>query len=360
MSLGINHEAFLACASQRMIRYSRSEKFMRWVCRYLLMHLKPAQVSIALYDNEAKTFSIEVSQGKYKIPRRLISLQDDNPLVQWFLQQHGGIPKPRRSHRCLTAGKLRQESSPASEAMLRELLLHHAEVCLRIETRNRLAGYLLIGARETPEPYTEEDLVFLRILANNIGTEIEKEEYYSQSFSDPLTGLLNRTTMLDSLQNLMDKAAKGDSETDFAVAMIDIDNFKFINDHFGHLTGDQAIKAAAGLIRNGIRESDLAFRYGGEEFLLILKKTSRDPHKLVSKSEFEFDISIVLERLRDKCVARPLSCAGKLVPFSISTGVTFMRALDQKPEALILQADQALYQAKKGGKNRVVVYREGV
>ncbi len=360
MSLGINHEGFLAYASQRMIRYSRSEKFMRWVCRYLLLHLKPVQVSIALYDIGTKTLSIEVSQGKHKIPRKLISLQDDNPLVQWFIQQHGGLPRTKRSHRCITAGKLRQESSPASEAMLRELLLHHAEVCIRIETRERLAGYLLIGSRIDHTPYTEEDLVFLRILANNIGTEIEKEEYYTHSFSDPLTGLLNRTTMLDSLQNLMDKASRGEPGIDFAVAMIDIDDFKFINDHFGHLTGDQAIKAAAGLIRSGIRESDLAFRYGGEEFLLLLKKTTRDPNKLISKSEFEFDISVVLERLRDKCVSRPLSCAGKLVPFSISTGVTFMRSSDQKPEALILQADQALYQAKKSGKNRVVVYREGI
>lgn len=356
MNLGMNHEGFLAYASQRMIRYSRSEKFMRWICRYLLLHLKPLQVSIALYDSDKKTFSIEVSQGRHRIPRKLISLRDDNPLVRWFLLEHGGIPRPRRSRRCLTVPHLKQESGPAAEAMLRELLLHHAEVCLRIETRDRLAGYLLIGRREDGQPYSREDLAFLQTIANNIGTEIEKEEYYSHSYTDPLTGLLNRSTLLESLQNLLDKAARAPEDTDFSVAMIDIDDFKWINDHFGHLTGDQAIKAAAGMIRAGIRESDLAFRYGGEEFLLIMKKCARDSERHIPRAEFETDIRAALERLREKCVSRPLACAGKLIPFSVSIGVTFLRSPQQKPEALILQADQALCQAKKTGKNKVLVY----
>ncbi len=360
MSLELNHEGFLAYASQRMIRYSRSEKFMQWVCHYLHLHLKPTQVSIALYNKQTKTFSIEVSEGRHKIPSKLISLPDTNPLIHWFVEERGETLRGRRAHRWITAEQLREAGSAESEAILRELLLHHVEVCFKIETHERLAGYLMIGPKESGASYTEEDIVFLQTLANNLSIEIEKEEYWSNSFSDPLTGLLNRSTMLDRLQDMLIKAQTDSSAHDFAIAMIDIDDFKMINDHFGHLTGDQVIRAAASMIRAGIRETDHAFRYGGEEFLLILKKTSRDPQRIPTRAEFEADIQAVLERLREKFVARPLMCLGKMVPVSFSAGVTFLRDSAQSPEALILQADQALYRAKHEGKNRVIVYEDGV
>ncbi len=358
MSLELNHEGFLAYASQRMIRYSRSEKFMQWVCRYLQLHLKPTQVSIALYNNQSKTFSVEVSEGRHKIPPRLISLPDTNPLIRWFLEERGETLRGRRAHRWITVEKLREQVTQESEAILHELLLHHAEVCFKIETQERLAGYLMIGPKESGVPYSDEDIVFLQTLANNLSIEIEKEEYWANSFSDPLTGLLNRATMLDRLQDMLAKSRNNDPAFDFAIAMVDIDDFKMINDHFGHLAGDQVIRTAASMIRAGIRETDHAFRYGGEEFLMILKKTSRDPQRIPTRAEFEADIEAVLERLREKFVARPLMCLGKMIPVSFSAGVTFLRDSAQSPEALILQADQALYKAKHEGKNRVVVYRE--
>jgi len=352
----MNHEGFLEYASKRMIRYEHSDKFMRWVCRYLLLHLQPSQVSVALYDTTDRSFCIQVSEGRYRIPSRLISLTATSPLIQWFFESNTGEPRVRRSHRVMTQKQAGEQGIDQGNEILEELLRHHVEVCIRIETREKLAGYLLLGCREDGVPYTDEDLTFLQILANNIGIEIEKEEYLHHSRNDYLTGLYNRTTLQETLDLLCRRYRQGQLE--FAAAMIDIDNFKAINDRYGHLVGDQVIRCIADFIRAGTRKTDSSYRYGGEEFLILFKKTSRNPYRRIRDDEFCGDITMVVERLRQKVSTYPITCLEYVIPLSISIGLTFLTPGSSNPDSLIAEADHALYEAKNTGKNKVVVFQK--
>ena len=125
-----------------------------------------------------------------------------------------------------------------------------------------------------------------------------------------------------------------------AVLLIDIDHFKSLNDRYGHLAGDRMIEHVAALIRSGLRASDMACRWGGEEFLVVLKDCAAD------------DARQRAETLRALIGASPLSISGAAVTATVSVGVTAF-ATDDTPVRLVDRADRALYAAKGAGRDRV-------
>ncbi len=126
--------------------------------------------------------------------------------------------------------------------------------------------------------------------------------------------------------------------------MVDIDFFKSVNDHHGHATGDQVIKAVADVLKTCTRDSDLVGRYGGEEFCVVLPKLHLDK------------AAEIAERIRQTIEKK--SCSG--VNITISLGVSCLESNTNKPDELINQADKALYAAKKSGRNRVVTWGKDV
>lgn len=158
---------------------------------------------------------------------------------------------------------------------------------------------------------------------------------------DSLTGLYARGVFFEKAQAVLQMANVGDA---FAVVMLDLDHFKRINDTHGHLVGDKVIAHAARLLSGSVRLHDLAGRYGGEEFCLLLHDCdSERAHRFVQR---------VLHRTE-----QPLSLRdGRSLPFSFSVGFTIFRMEDRAPplEQLLDRADQALLQAKAQGRNRAV------
>jgi diguanylate cyclase (GGDEF)-like protein len=152
---------------------------------------------------------------------------------------------------------------------------------------------------------------------------------------DPLTGLLNRNALkrLRTKPEAMQRLNAGI----YTLAVIDIDHFKQVNDRHGHLLGDQALRAVARVVADGIRQSDLAVRYGGEEFLLVLPSTPL-------AGAFE-----IAERIREAVtqVALPF-------PITVSIGLAAGDPAIDLPEQVFERADQALYRAKAGGRDKVV------
>ena len=351
-----HHNSFLEFTSERMRGVSVGEDFMDWVAKYLVTHMKPMHVSIALYDSAKSTYPVKVSTGRRRIPLSLVALDRESLLVRWF-QQEGLTPHfIRRSHRLITFQDFKVDPQPLSHLIMEEMKRHRVDVCAKIETPHRLAGYLLIGPREDEKPYTSEDLTFFQILANDIGVQIEKEEYYQLSHFDPLTGLLNRHSLPDKFQQMVRHVKILGGE--FGVALIDIDNFKTINDKSGHLTGDQILRIVAEIIRSSVRRTDIAFRFGGDELLILFGMTSRDPSVMVIESkEFHSGIYQALDRIRRKISERPLNCLGQQVPVTVSIGLSFFAHDTVKNhEELIQEADQALYASKRYGKNLISVY----
>lgn len=165
---------------------------------------------------------------------------------------------------------------------------------------------------------------------------------------DNLTGLLNRKTLtaqitkiLRTLQN-RHRRNSDHSSGDYCVAMFDIDHFKRINDVFGHIYGDNALLQFANLMRESFRENDQLFRYGGEEFVVLLNNVDTR------------QAQIVLERFRTKVDNHTFPQIGKM---TTSIGVALIRQ-DELPMEAINRADSALYYAKEHGRNQTRIHEE--
>ncbi len=156
---------------------------------------------------------------------------------------------------------------------------------------------------------------------------------------DQLTGVLNRRGLEEIFAKETARATRHD--TTLCVALIDIDNFKKLNDSMGHQAGDEALIHLAGICRDTLRPQDTVARYGGEEFIVLLPETSLD------------DAVIALTRLQRELTKKFFLHANEKILITFSAGVTQM-TVDDNQSSVIKRADEAMYQAKQSGKNRVV------
>lgn len=165
-------------------------------------------------------------------------------------------------------------------------------------------------------------------------------------WTDPLTGLNNRRVLTDRLQAIFE--AQRDAGQDLSIVMIDIDHFKNLNDTMGHLCGDELIKFTADLIRGSLRADDIAIRYGGDEFTLLLPGVGAN------------EAAAVARRLTTLFGQRAMLFSGVSPRPSLSAGVASLRrSVPASAEELLAMADKALYEAKQAGRNQVAVCGAG-
>ena len=186
----------------------------------------------------------------------------------------------------------------------------------------------------------EGELANSRAELGELRTNLESIRY--ESMIDPLTGLANRKHFDKSIERAIANAGVGN--TPLALLMIDIDHFKRFNDHYGHQTGDQVLRLVAMSIKHAIKGTDIACRYGGEEFGVILPETSF------------LSAQAVAERIRNTVRAREVvkkSTGQTLGRITVSIGVAAFQIADRK-QRLIERADSRLYAAKRAGRDQVV------
>jgi diguanylate cyclase (GGDEF)-like protein len=164
--------------------------------------------------------------------------------------------------------------------------------------------------------------------------------------TDGLTGLYNRQ-FFDSSMRRETKRAERYGLT-FSLVLLDLDNFKVVNDHHGHQVGDEALSACSEIIRESLREIDVPCRYGGEEFAIILPETERAGAFIVS----ERIRSDVEERFRTQPIRN------YKLDLSLSGGVAIYPIDSSSEEELLTMADQALYRSKRDGKNRITLHAD--
>ena len=158
--------------------------------------------------------------------------------------------------------------------------------------------------------------------------------------TDALTGLYNRRYLETHLSQMIDHAANRGK--DISVLILDVDYFKSVNDTHGHDTGDRVLQEMAGRLRSAVRSSDLACRTGGEEFVVVLSGTDLHTAERVG------------ERVRKLVASKPfLASAGSHLSITVSMGVASLTHADLSPDDILKRADQALYRAKREGRNRV-------
>ena len=178
-------------------------------------------------------------------------------------------------------------------------------------------------------------------VARNITPRKELEEQLRRaSVIDPLTGAFNRRKLLEVLAERF--AAHRRYGEACAVVMIDVDHFKQVNDRYGHSVGDEALVALVDIGRGILRENDLLARFGGEEFVLVLPQTDLDHARRVA------------ERFRLAVIEQLPMQYPDIPTFTVSQGVAVMRSDDASHEGALNRADDALFEAKRQGRNRVV------
>lgn len=224
-----------------------------------------------------------------------------------------------------------------------------------ITMADRKIGVLNLADKVGGGKFDEIDLSLLEIIGPQIAVALESAEWQERatqfqlmSITDPLTGLLNRRYLEERLTDELNRSQRYDYS--MSCLMIDIDDFKSYNDRNGHQAGDVALKMTAHALKASLRSADVACRYGGEEFCIVLPQTS------LSEAE------VIAERMRERVATKEYPF-GKSQPHgavTVSIGIsTFARHVDTA-EKVIAAADRALYNAKAKGKNRIEFYTENL
>jgi diguanylate cyclase (GGDEF)-like protein len=191
--------------------------------------------------------------------------------------------------------------------------------------------------------FLEEELCIIERLASTLVFPLRNAKLYQlalrAALKDELTDFGNKRALASSLHREAELAIRHNSP--LSITMLDVDHFKAINDCYGHIAGDSILKDLAATIKKCARQSDLCFRYGGEEFLLILDNTDEQQAYLVA------------ERIRKAVAEFTYLYNGKIIPVTISLGTA---TFDQKEtlESFQTRADKALYVAKNEGRNIVI------
>lgn len=226
-------------------------------------------------------------------------------------------------------------------------------ICIPLVAQNETLGLLYLELSSefnvTSDLQSDEST---RLLLNNIAEQISlalanirlRETLRYQSIRDPLTGLFNRRYLKELLDRDLERAER--KNISMALIMIDIDHFKRFNDTYGHEAGDMVLREMGRAMNEGFRGSDIACRYGGEEFLLFLYDTSLE----VAEKRAE-ELSQKIKHIQIKYGATVLE------KITISQGIAMFPENGTTAEELIEAADKALYKAKHEGRDRIVVYK---
>ena len=225
---------------------------------------------------------------------------------------------------------------------------------LPLKLNGRTIGVLNLADKSSGAPFGADEIAMLSTIATYAAVALERAEYLRQteelkriSITDVLTGFLNRRYFHERLIEEIERSKRHASA--MSLAIMDLDDFKVLNDTYGHQAGDEALKAIARCVHGSIRAIDVAARYGGEEFTLILPQTDK------------LEARLIAERICHEVAA--LTVSHQLLEgyeqLTVSIGLATYPDDARTPEELIRCADRALYVAKDRGKNQVIAFGDG-
>ena len=197
--------------------------------------------------------------------------------------------------------------------------------------------------RRSESPPGAVDIAYMELIGDWLGNALhqsaQKDLLQRIALTDPLTGLPNRRAAEERLQKERARAPR--DGYGFALALVDLDHFKMVNDRYGHAVGDEVLKAVARSFEAGLREGDWVARWGGEEFLFVLHGCGAE------------EAAGIMERLAGQARATPVQTSVGAIPLSFSAGVAAFDANDSDTQPILERTDGALYQAKAEGRDRI-------
>jgi diguanylate cyclase (GGDEF)-like protein len=269
-------------------------------------------------------------------------------VASWGTQPAGGAAFPPDQCWALRNGRHHVVEDTSSGILCQHLPSPppRAYLCMPLVAQGSSLGVLHVACEPIGESLSEARQRLAETVAGHLGLGLAnvqlREILRSQSIHDPLTGLFNRRYMEETLEREVHRARRGHQP--MAILMMDVDGFKHQNDAFGHDAGDAVLRQIAGLFQGKLRREDIACRYGGEEFVLVLPDAS-----LESAARRAEQLRVAVKEMR---VPHNDLVLG---PITISIGVAAFPDHGENAAGLLKAADAALYEAKGAGRDRVSV-----
>lgn len=313
------------------------ERLLQTILEKSIQLIKAEQGSLMLLNHESSELLIKAQKSSHSITTENTRLRPGHGIAGKVLES--GVPLLVKD----------VEKDPRINHKNRPQYKTKSFVSIPLKIEDRLSGVLNIADKATGEAFNETDLKLLQSFAANAEIAIERSLLYKKtkelqklSITDPLTGILNRRYLNNRLSEEIARYSR--YRQCFSFLMVDIDGFKEYNDTYGHLTGDNILKTLATTLANSLRPTDITARFGGDEFVSILPQTPKA------------DAIVIAKRLRENIEkARiPAPEESPCDKFTVSIGLTTYPDDASSVTELLEKTDQALYLAKKGGKNKLV------
>lgn len=295
--------------------------------------------SLMLFDEKKETLRIRYAKGLSPKLMRTVKVRPGEESVSGWVAEKG---KPLLVEDVETHPLFRRKNRAkySTKSLLSVPLLIRSEV----------VGVLNVNNKRNDEAFTAEDQEVLMMLASQAAVAIENARLYEDlerlAITDGLTKLYVPRHFHEELDKELRRATR--YQRDLSLLMIDIDHFKNINDTYGHPQGDVVLQELAGLLRRYGRQDDIIARYGGEEFVVALVETN------------EQGAALAAERIRRAVENHEFELGEQRVPITVSVGVAHFPGDASTKKDLIAHADQALYAAKRAGRNRVCLFSRDV
>jgi diguanylate cyclase (GGDEF)-like protein len=293
---------------------------------------------LMLQQHESGDFSMKYVQPETTLKKELI-LNADSLAVAW-LDKNEQVLDPNQIDNV-------PEFRGLWQAEREQITQSGLGVLYPMKSRDRLICILALGQKRSGHSFSHEDLELVHAMANQAGVIIENAQLFTQANTrantDELTGLYNHRHFHERLEQEIARGSRFGNT--FSLIMMDIDLFKSYNDIYGHLAGDQVLRRVGRYLSSSIRGIDMAFRYGGEEFAIILPEARLE------------DAFKVAERIRKTVESKTSS---RSMPITMSIGIANWPNDGVMKEEIIGRADDALYKAKETGRNRTCLSSEAI
>lgn len=292
---------------------------------------------LALYQQESDTVTFISYDGKgKKLDFPPLTLSEQPSLTRYTLEKRQTVYIP-------------DVYAPDAEYPLEKTIntpprLEKSHLGIPLILGERMIGVLVVRSKNV-NAYTADQIRLVETIAYQASIAMDNSQLFEKmqqlAITDSLTGLYNRRYFFPFAEKEIERSKRYEKE--LSIILMDIDHFKKVNDKFGHQIGDQALKMAADICLQELRQVDVICRYGGEEFVILLPETSKS------------EAGQAAQRICDAIAAARLPTEQGEVAITISMGVADLTREEDDINSLIKKADQALYQAKHAGRNQVAV-----
>ncbi len=323
--------------------YRQHVALMKEVDRLSTLREVALTVGGSLELNEALPLIANVVQGALDLRRLTIyTLSEDQTSLRPIVAKYGDD--------LITADRLEEDYEPRrgtplgraldTRAVILEHAGEHSSAFVPLHAKNESLGVMLLEDRRDGVPFGDDDAVLFQQIAAQISVAIRNAQLYALAVTDGLTGLYVRRYFDLRMQEQLAAAVRYGRP--FSMMMFDIDHFKQFNDTHGHQTGDAVLRQFAELLRKNTRGTDICCRYGGEEMAIVLPETEMEEAALLANKLCAHVRKHVFRGTEEQALH-----------VTTSVGVASYVEDYERPEQMVEAADEALYQAKELGRNRV-------